>query len=395
MGHSLVPVTTVFGIVQAGGSASAIGLVLAAGSVTQVVTMPIGGVWADRLPRRLVMVVTDAIQMLAFGALALLILTNRDTVTAYALAQAVSSLGWAFFVPAGNAVVPDLVDADNLQPATALLGLSNSASSVLGPALAGVLVVATGPGLGMTIAATGFAVSMLFLIRLRRGGHAPTRATAAQQSFLADLREGWAELSRRRWYLSCILVDATSNIAWAFLLVLGPVFLAREGAGAIGWGVVAAGQAVGAVLGGVVALRLRPQRPFVAAHIAMTLTFVPLLALAMSAPIILVVVTAGAAALLLTLANEMITATQQLMFKRHVLARVTSLDMTISLGVMPVGFALAGPIADAIGYPAAFSVAAALLAVPHLTICFVPGVRSFRRLPGGLVSGDIEHITRH
>ncbi|MGW2824791.1 MFS transporter [Streptomyces sp. NPDC001443] len=382
MGNALIPVTVVFAVLRSGGSALDVGTVLTCHAVGQVVMLPVGGVWADRLPRKLVLLATDAVQALCYGLLAVMIFLHQATVWQFAVTYTIAGLAFAFFTPASRAVLAEIVDPEQLQPANALLGLTDSTTKVLGPALAGLLLAVSGPGTAILVNAVSFLLSFVLVSRmhLRR----QTRRSE-KQHFFADLRDGWLAVARRRWYLANLLCWGVWNFAVAFFFVLGPVVMEHGHGGATAWSVIMLTGSVGSIVGGLAALRYRPRRPLVTSNAAAVLGVLPLALLAPPAPLFVVALGVAVAFAMTSLVGEVLATTQQQLFPEEILARVSSLDWTISLIAMPAGYAAAAPVAQFLGTRTTLLAAAALIGTPCLLLNLLPGVRSVQRFPDGTV----------
>lgn len=380
-GDSLIPVTMVFAILRAHGTAANVGEALACYTVGQVLVLPIGGVWADRLPRRLVLIATDTIQAVCYATLAAVILAGFERVWMFAALNTLAGMANAFFLPASSGIVPELVPAEELQPANALLGLSGNATSLLGPSLAGVLLAFSSAGPAFAMDAVSFVISALCLAGLPLARREPKPRTG----FLEELGEGWRAALRRRWYLTNLLAHGLWNFAIAFFFVLGPVQMLHGHGGAAAWSAVSACIAVGAIGGGLLALRLRPRRPMVLGNLVITTAAVPLLALAFGANLVLVAVGAIVCFGSVSLLNEVWNAAVQQIFPAEVLSRISSFDWLISLCAMPAGYAVAGPLADQLGMRTCLVVAAAVATIPCAAVCLLPGVRGVRRRADGTV----------
>jgi MFS family permease len=278
LGDAVVQIALIFAILRIGGTASDIGLVLALTTVARVAFLLAGGVWADRLGRQYVMLAADGVRGVVQAGLAALLLTGHAHLWELAAGGALYGAAASFFDPASTALVPETVPAEQLQRANSLLGLPGSVFSVAGPAAAGVLIAAFGPGWLFAADAASFFVSLACLARLR----VPPRPVPAPRPFLADLAEGWHELAIRPWYWINLLAHACGNFVVPALFVLGPVIAARSLGGAPAWGALSAAWGAGAVAGGIVGLRVKPRRPLVAADLLMAGIALPLLALALS-----------------------------------------------------------------------------------------------------------------
>jgi MFS family permease len=381
LGDALAPVALAFATLQIAHSASALGLVLAASTAARVILLPIGGVWADRLPRQLVMLSSDSIRAIAELTVAVLLITGHAQLWTLVVLLVVDGAASAFFMPASGALVPQTVSANYLQQANALMGLTRSTTSVLGPAVSGILVAVAGPGWVFAIDAVTFIVSALSLAMLR----VPAMPAKEKTSFWAEMGAGWHAVSSRTWYLINLCSHALWNFAIAALFVLGPIIAKEHLGGASAWGLIGASMGAGSVVGGLIALRVMPRRPLVVANLALTLSALEALALVGPSPLVVIMATGALGFAGLTFLNEVWFATVPQLLPADVLARANSFDWLLSLIAMPAGFAICGPVADHVGIPATLIGAAILLAVPSVLIMLVPGIRGVRRTPDGLI----------
>ena len=191
VGDGLTFVAIAFAVLGIGGSATDIGIVFAAYSLPNVVFLLAGGVWADRLPRNLVMLSSDAVRAAVQAWLAFLLFTGSAEVWHIIVVAAIHGTAAAFFVPASTGLIPQTVSAGRLQDANALMAISRGAAFVIGPAVSGLLIALSGPGLVFAIDAATYVLSMatLALLRIRRAV-----STAARASFLSELAHGWREV---------------------------------------------------------------------------------------------------------------------------------------------------------------------------------------------------------
>jgi MFS family permease len=380
-GDALAPVALAFAALQIAHTASALGLVLAASTTARVVFLPIGGVWADRLPRQVVMLSSDAIRAVTELVLAAVLLSGHGQLWTLIVLASVDGAAGAFFVPASGALVPQTVPPAQLQQANALMGLSRSTTSVIGPAISGVLVALIGPGWVFAIDAATYLVSAASLAML----HVSALDARPRTSFWSELVAGWHAVSSRTWFLTNLVSHALWNFAIAAFFVLGPVVAKQHLGGASAWGLIAASLGVGSVIGGLVALRVTPRRPLVVANLALTVSALQILALAppLSTVAIMSACVLGFAGL--TFLNEVWFATVGQIIPADVLARANSFDWLLSLIAMPAGFAIWGPVADHVGIRPALVAAAVILALPSFLIVLHPAVRSVRRTPEGLI----------
>jgi hypothetical protein len=382
-GDALVQIALVFAILRVGGTASDIGYIAAILTVTRVTFILAGGVWADRLRRQVVMLVSDVLRACVQATLAVLLVTGHAHIWELGLGAAIYGGAQAFFGPASTGLVPETVSAEQLPQANALMSLSGSFASVGGPAIAGVLVAVFGPGLVFAIDAASFVVSAVSLGLLRL----PPRNLPPRGSFRGDLAVGWHELVIRPWYWLNLIAHALWNFAVPAFLVLGPVIAATRLGGASAWGAISAAWAAGAAAGGILALRLRPRRPLVAANLTLVFGALPLLALAPPLATWVIAAASVFSGIGLIYLNSVWTATMQVLIPDQVRSRVDSYDWLISLVVMPAGYAIVGPLAAAFGDPATLLGAALIIAVPCALVVLLPGIRAVRRNPDGTIVG--------
>jgi MFS family permease len=384
LGDAVVQIALIFAILHIGGSASAIGVVLAVQTVARVAFLLAGGVWADRLRRQYVMLTADGVRGVVQAGLAVLLLSEHAHIWELAVGGALYGAATSFFNPASTALVPETVPAEQLQQANSLLGLPQGVFSVAGPAVGGVLIAVVGPGWLFAADAASFLVSLACLALLR----VPPRPLPAPGSFIADLTEGWHELAIRPWYWINLLAHACGNFALPAFFVLGPVIAVRSLGGAAAWGVISGSFGVGAVVGSIVGLRVKPRQPLVAADLLMAGISLPLLALAFSRSVVLIAAAEAVFGFTMIMGNNVWFTAMQVMIPDRVRARVGAYDWFVSLVIMPVGWLAMGPLSSSIGFTPTLVAAAALGSIPCVLVALMPQVRGVQRTPAGEIVVD-------
>ena len=358
------------------GSATDLGIVFAVRQSVEVLVLLLGGVVSDRLPRNLVLVGASLTQGIAQAATAALVLTDSASVTSIVLLQGLYGVGGGLVVPAEVGLVPQTVSPERLQQANALQGLTRNFLRVLGPAVGGALVVAGSPGVALAVDAASFVVCAEILRRIRI---APRELGAAATSFFQELREGWSEFVSRTWLWTSVLLFGLGNLAFAAQGVLGPVVANAELGGAGPWAAILTAGGLGSVAGGVLALRIRPSRPLAASVIAAAPFGLTLAALAVPAPVWLLAAISFVAGAGLSVHLALWFTVFQQQVPERAQSRVSSYDALGSFVLMPIGFALAGPLADAIGTSATLWGAFALDVGCLAAILAIPSVWAIRR----------------
>lgn len=370
LGDAVVPVALALAVLRATGSTGSLAVVLACAMVPRLLLLPLGGVVADRFHAQRVAVTTDLVRCAAQLVVGVQLLADAPSLTHVAVASAFGGAASAFAIPTAAPLVAGTVEADGRQRANALLGVTANASRLAGPALAGLLIWAAGPGWAFVLDAASFAVSALLLsvIRVRR-------VPVAHRSLRADLVLGWREVRARDWYWSSLVAHAVWNGAAAVLLTLGPVVAVDRLGGEGVWVLLQQGGAVGLLVGSLLAARVRPRRPVLLGNLALATYAAPLLLLAAAAPAPAVIAAYCLALTALGFLNPVWETVVQKQFPPEVLARVTSYDWLMSLGAMPVGYALAPLASGAWGPDVPLAVAGALVLAACVGTAAVPGVR--------------------
>ena len=375
LGDKIVPVALAFAVLNLTHSPTDLGIVLAAQTVPLTVFVLLGGVWADRLDRRAVMLVSDVVRCAAHAVVATLLLTGSATVAELALLQALYGIATAFFGPAALALVPATVPADQTQEANALMGISQNFASVIGPAIAGVIVAAFSPGWGLAFDAVTFAGSAVCLGAMPRVV-APPRVRA---TMLHELRAGWRAFSSRRWLLITVIsFTAFMALCYAPWQVLGPVQARHALGGAGAWAAISVAIGAGALAGGFLAMRLRLRYPL-RVTMALLAVCMPLcvVLLAAAAPLWLILVMGFADGATSSLFNTFWFTSLQADVPEEELARVSSWDYLGSLVMLPLGQAIAGPVAAGLGLTTTLYAAGGLGFVLFAASLLARSVRDF------------------
>ena len=377
IGDGLSFVAIAFAVLAIGGSATEIGIVFAAFFLPNVVFLLAGGVWADRLPRNLVMMTSDGVRAAVQVGLAVLMFSGRAEVWHIVVAAALHGTAQAFFVPAATGLMPQVVSAGRLQQANALMTLSKSAAFLIGPAVSGILVAASGPGIVFAIDAVTYLFSMLTLALLRIDRAV---ATAVRESFASELAQGWHEVRSRDWLLGSLIVFGLSNMAMGSFMVLGPVIVDRELGGAAEWGLIMTVGALGALIGGAVALRWKPARPLAVGFALMLVGATRTLSLIPPLPVLVIALTAMLTLVAISISNTLWETVLQQRIPQASLSRVSSYDWMVSLAFQPVAFVIIGPLADTIGEVPTLLLASAIALGVNIGALLVPSIRNMRRL---------------
>ena len=376
LGDAVTPFALAWAVLDLTGSARDLGFVLAAKTAPLVVFLLVGGVFADRLPRRGVMLTADVARMAIQATTAALLLSHTARIWELVVLQAFAGTATAFFNPASTGLTPMTVSAGRLQEANALRGMAMGLTQFAGPALAGVLIVAVGPGYALVIDAASFGVSACYLARLRL----PLHVSLPPQSFARDLLDGWREFTARTWVWLIVASVSFGNMMDSVWLVLAAAWIKNGHGGAGAWTAILVVSAIGALAAGATALRRKPRRPLLLASIAAVPHASPIIVLALKLPWETLVVTA----LLTGFGGMLFNTLWETTLQQHVppasLSRVSAYDWFGSLLCEPLGLALAGVVAAGIGMSPTLWIAAAVDLVAITAMLAAPSVRQLRRL---------------
>jgi MFS family permease len=377
VGDQIFPVAVTITVLNAHGTATDIGLVLAARWAALVLFAVVGGVWADRLSRTLIMRLADGFRICAVLGLALL--PHTPPLWLLALLVFLVGGGEAFFRPAETALLPSILPTERLQPANALITISYRTASVVGPGLGALVVtVAGGTRTAFVINAVTFGVSLFSLTLLRE----PPRERVAQEDrlgVLREIREGFQEVRSRPWVAAILLLASVAlMLVIAPETVLLPVIGRREFGGDTVYATSLALFAAGGVVGGLLALKWHPRKPgLVGAMGWLPFTAVPIVLAFPQAPWLFYVAYFAAGA-----GFEPFNIYWQTALQRDIppdkLARVSSLDWMASLSLLPVGMALTGPAVSSVGATTVLLVSATVNVLMTVAVLFVPGVKELR-----------------
>ena len=385
VGDQAVIVALALYVTQRTGSATDLGFVLAAQTLPMIALLLFGGVWADRLARQRIMIVSDAARAVLHGALAASILAGGASVAELVVIEALFGSARAFFQPAYTGLLPETVDGPLLQDAQALSKTTANLSILVGPALGTALVLTAGAGVAFALDAATFVVSaaLLALVHVAPRSSAPARAAAQAAratSMLGELRAGWDEVRSRPWVWATIAAFTGAMLCgYAPWYALAPGIARDLYGGASRFGVLESVAGGGALLGAVLGARWRPARPLVVGTLLGLAWPAQSIAFALGAPLAIVIVLALAAGLGFSLFEIW----WETALARHIppdaLSRVSSYDWMGSLALLPLGFAVSGPVAAVLGARPVLGVGAGLAAL-MLVLVLVP--RSTRALPG-------------
>jgi MFS family permease len=351
-GSGMWAVAMVYQVIHLGGGPLGLSLVAAAGSVGLVAFVLAGGIAADRIPQRRLIIAVEGANLAVIATISGLAMAGALQLWHVAAGAFVLGVGAAFFFPAYSAILPRILPAEDLLAANGMEGTMRPVlQQAAGPAVAGILVAALSPSYAVTGVAACHLLAFAVLNFLGRHAlaSAPGSRPGSRPSFLQDLREGVSYTVKTPWLLWTLIWACIS-----VLFLIGPIevllpFLVRDqlGGDSSMFGFLLAVMGVGAAAGSLVTASLRlPRRYLTVMMVSWGVGSLPLAAVGLLhnfwaiAAALFVWGATGSVGMVIwgTLLQRRVPS--------HLLGRISSLDFFVSLALMPVSMALAGPVAE-------------------------------------------------
>jgi MFS family permease len=376
IGDGVVTIAVTFAVLDLTHSATDIGIVIASGTIALLASLLVGGVVADRVSRRQVMITADVVRFGSQTVVGMLVVTGDAAVWEIAASQAVIGAASGFFNPASTALLP-AVAGESITEANALNGIVSSIGGIVGPAIGGALVVGVGPGSAILVDAASYGASALLLFGVRSTiARTPALTATLRGSFVADLRDGFLEVRNRTWLWATMIVMALANALTGAFMVLGPVIAKRHLGGPGAWAALNVAFGGGVLLGGTSLMSIRPRRPLLVGTLMFIPMFIPELLLAIPAPLAVIVAFRVLSGIGAIVGNTMWWTVLQQNIPSEALSRVTSFEWFGTLALAPIGYALAGPAGTALGFGTTLYLSGVLSLLLTLGLLAVRDVRT-------------------
>ena len=349
LGNGLAPVAVSFGVLELpNGDGKSLSLVMATTSLTLVLFSLLGGVIGDRFPRAWIVGGADMLLALLVIGNGIAYVTGNGSVILFTIVGFFSGILNAIWYPAMSALTSDLAEPEILQDSNAATMLSGNIALILGTAVAGVIVATIGPGWAIIIDGVTFLIAGLLVYSMRAS--TPVAAREEATSTLQDLKTGWREFSSRRWvFLVVLSFSFVVAMERAVYSVLGPLVADEQLGGPKPWSVVLATWAIGSVVGVLFAGRVRPRYPIRVAIILQFPVFLWFFSLANTTNVFVIATFGFFVGIAFDFFYVLWVTTLQQHIPKESLSKVMSYDAFGSLALAPIGIAIAGPIAEALG----------------------------------------------
>lgn len=375
IGASAFPIALAVTVLDAGGTTTTLGLILASRVLSSVILAPVGGVWADRLPRKMVMIGADVYRALLMLGL---IFVAAPSVPAWGLAVLVFAMGAgeAFGFPASGAILPSILPPEKLPAGNVLRSIGVRIAQVVGPGIGGFSVALIGGRMTFAVTAVFFFAGTFLLFRIVEK---PRDALEFKPSFVTDLHEGLKTVWHTPWVAACIAMSTLQlMVVLASENVLLPVITRREFHTNTVFATAAAMFSIGGSVSALIAMRYRAKHPGLVAVIIWGFFAVAPLVLAFPSSKWVIIIGYLVAGISIGPWEAYWTSSIQREIPQELQGRVFSVDYMGSVGLMPLGMALVGPITHIFG-ERQFLIASVIF---HLVVCglvlLVPGVKDLR-----------------
>ena len=381
-------IALVLQVKETGGGPIELSVVATGGAIGMLLAVLFGGVLADRVPQKFILLGVEVTKTLVIGAAAVLALTDRLELWHLAVVAFVIGVAEGFFYPAYSALLPSVLPADDLLAANGFEGVLRPAvMQAAGPAVAALVVAAASPGLAFAIVVVSQVLAVAVLIFLRT---TPVRREFGEErrhpvrALFGDIGGGFGYMFRTPWLLATLLFASL-----LMLLVIGPIEVLlpfavfdQTGGGAAAFALVIGAFGVGGAVGSVVIASFTlPRRYLTWMNLMWGAGCIPLVVIGLTDQLWVMVIAVFAVGFTFSGATVIWGTLLQRRVPPELLGRVSSLDFFVSLLFMPVSMALAGPVGEAIGVAPAFIVAGAVPVV--LAVVAI--------LAGRLPKDEIEH----
>ena len=375
LGASAFPIALAVTVLDAGGTATSLGLILGARILSGVVFAPFAGVWADRLPRKNVMIGADLFRS---ALVVTMIFVSAPSMPHILLGLAVffMGVGDAFGAAAAGAIIPSLVPDEKLPAANVARNIVTKGASIVGPGIGGASVLLVGARFTFIFTAFAFALGTYFLSKIQEDINGNKRE---QEPFMVELREGLRTVRNIPWIGAMILmVSVQLMIVLAAETVLLPVISRREFESNAPFAMAAVAFSVGSIISALICVKVKVKHEgYVSIFVWMFIIIAPL-ALAFPVSATFLVIAYLLAGFSVGPWEAWWSSAVQREVPQHLQGRVFSIDHMGSAGLMPIGMALIGPAVAFFGEKELLIGASIFHVLISFVILGVPGVKDMK-----------------
>ena len=375
IGATAFPIALAVTVLDAGGSATTLGLILGARVLSGVVFAPFAGVWADRLPRRKVMMGSDLFRaVLVFGMV--FISAPQLPHVLLALAVFLMGIGDAFGMASAGALLPSLLPEEMLPAGNVARGIVVRTATIVGPGIGGLSVFLIGGRLTFLVTAVAFAAGTYFLAQIKEDINANKKP---REPFMVEMREGLRTVLDIPWIGAMIVMASIQlMVVLAAENVLLPVITRREFGSNTAFALSAAAFSLGGIISAIASIKFKVKHQGQFSVLVWILVIIAPLSLAFPMSQTFVVIAYLFAGLSVGPWEAFWNAAVQREVPRELQGRVFSIDQMGTAGLMPLGMALVGPAVNLFGEKPLLIGASIFHVIICLLVLMVPGVKDMK-----------------
>ncbi len=375
LGASAFPIALAVTILDAGGTATSLGLILAARVLSGVLFAPFAGVWSDRLPRKQVMIVADLSRAIIVFAMVFVSAPKLPHIL-LALAVFLMGIGDAFGSASSGAIMPSLLPDEKLPAGNVARGIVVKTATIIGPGIGGVSVFLIGGRLTFLFTAIAFAAGTIFLAKIKEDMNANKKP---QEAFMTELREGLRTVLDIPWIGAMIAMASVQlMVVLAAENVLLPVITRREFGSNTAFALSAVSFSVGGIISAIACVKLKVKHQGQFSVLVWSLLVIAPLSLAFPISEKFVVISYLFAGFSVGPWEAFWNSAIQREVPRELQGRVFSIDYMGTTGLMPLGMALVGPAVSFFGEKPLLIGASVFHVIVCLLVLRVPGVRDMK-----------------
>ena len=376
VGNGLSPIALAYGVLGlAGATPRDLSLVMVSRFAPIIILMLFGGVIGDRFKRNRIVGGADILGSSFAAVSAISFIAGFANVPLLCLMGGLFGVLNALWWPAFAGVLPEILPKESLQKGNAVVGLVSNIAVVAGALLGGTLVTLYGSGWALLVDAISFLLAGILVWRI----NLPPLARREKNSMLHDLRVGWREFSSRSWVVVVVVAFTFINFCFeATISVLGPLAFQSGGNGPRNWSFNLAALTSGMIIGGVISIKSHFKRPLLTGMVAIATTAFWNFSIGFSIPLPFLLITAIIAGVALEIFTVVWSTSMQANIPEESYSRVISYDALGSFALAPIGVAVAGPIAQAVGTSDTLIAAGAIVLVAALIPLAFKSVRNLK-----------------
>jgi MFS family permease len=376
VGNGISPVALAFGVLALpGATGTDLSIVMAARMFPMIALMLFGGVVGDRFKRNRIVGGADILGSAFAAVSAISLIVGHSSVFLLALMGALFGILNALWWPAMSGVLPEILPKQKLQNGNAVISMTTNIGYVIGALIGGTMVTAFGSGWALLVDAITFLIAGILVWNL----DLPTIVRQNKNTVFQDLKSGWFEFISRSWVVTMVIAFAVINLAFESMLqILGPLNFADIAQGPKFWSFNLAALTVGMLCGSLISLKVHFSRPLFFAMLVIAGSSIWDFSLATKSPLWVSLICAFFSGVAVDIFMVVWNTSLQSHIPEESYSRVVAYDALGSYGLAPLGIAVAGPLAHALGVSTMIYATGAMTLIAALVSLCVKSVRDLK-----------------